>query len=170
MRDNGRSKYVDKKTRQGGRGLDKTETKITRGNKRNYRKVNVERPEMEECAPSGRDTSWPDAAVPVNGPDTHQGNLSLSGSEVEEEILFGRCLGMARTPCWRPNKTTFPIMAATPCPAPRGEISQTYGHYYLQHRNYIKVITRSAPRETMALQVDRGRGTTAATGHAAARR
>ena len=98
--------------------------------------------------------TWAGAAVPVNSPDTHQGNLSLPGSEVEEEILFGRCLGMARTPCWRPNKTTFPIMAATPCPAPRGEINQTYGHYYLQHRNYIKVITRSAARKTMELQVD----------------
>lgn len=98
---------------------------------------------------------------PVNGPDTHQGNLSLSGSEVEEEILFGRGLGMARTP----NKTTFPIMAATPCPSPRGALRQTYGHYYLQHRNYIKVITRSAARKTMELRVDGARGTTAATRH-----
>ncbi|MPC11766.1 hypothetical protein E2C01_004441 [Portunus trituberculatus] len=38
---------------------------------------------------------WAGAAVPVNSPDTHQGNLSLPGSEVEEEILFGSCLGMA---------------------------------------------------------------------------
>lgn len=119
-------------------------------------------------SPSGWDTSWADSAMPVNGPDTHQGNLSLSGSEVEEEILFGRCLGMARTPCWRRNKTTFPIMAATPWPAPRGEIIQTYGHYYLQYSNYIKVITRSAARETMVLQVDTERQTTVETRHSLA--